>query len=166
MRVVVDTNVAVVASERHPGVSDACVLGCIERLRQISEGEDALVIDDGWHILREYMANLRQSGQPGVGDRFLKWVLDNLKNPSRCEQVAITPVDGAYERGFREFPQDPCLVGFDRSDRKFVAVSLVHRQRPPILNATDSDWWDYREALERNGVRVVFLCRELFARTA
>jgi hypothetical protein len=27
-----------------------------------------------------------------------------------------------------------------------------------VVNAVDSDWWEYREALERNGVRVECLC--------
>jgi len=41
-----------------------------------------------------------------------------------------------------------------------VAASVSHPERPPILNAVDTDWWNYRMALERHGVRVEFLCPE------
>ncbi|GIV75830.1 MAG: hypothetical protein KatS3mg050_0224 [Litorilinea sp.] len=49
------------------------------------------------------------------------------------------------------------------SVRKFVAVALVHGGNPPILNAVDSDWWDYREPLTAAGVRIEFLCPEQFS---
>jgi hypothetical protein len=59
---------------------------------------------------------------------------------------------------FLEFPVDRALKNFDRSDRKFVAVALAHPERPPILQAVDSKWWGFKDALNRNGVRVEFLC--------
>lgn len=61
-------------------------------------------------------------------------------------------------RDFEEFPRDEALSGFDPSDRKFVAVSCAHSERPPILEATDSKWWGLWEALQRCGVDVRFLC--------
>ena len=76
-------------------------------------------------------------------------------------RVHITAQEGSDD--FREFPQDPDLENFDRADRKFVAVALVSGLGPPILNATDTDWWDYREPLRRNGVTVDFICPELMA---
>ena len=62
---------------------------------------------------------------------------------------------------YREFPDDGELAGFDLADRKFVAVARAAGTHPPILNASDTDWWNDREALARNGVRVEFLCPEL-----
>src|SRR5262249_4906186 len=115
------------------------------------------VLDDQWRIIREYRSNLRSEGQPGIGDALLKWVLTNWKNPKRCQLVTITQV-GDNETDFLEFPSEPALQGFDPSDRKFVAVALAHAQRPPILQAVDSKWWDMKEALERNNVKVEFLC--------
>jgi hypothetical protein len=44
------------------------------------------------------------------------------------------------------------------ADHKFVAVALAGPQPAAILNAVDGDWWEHHEALERNGVRVEFLC--------
>ena len=45
-----------------------------------------------------------------------------------------------------------------------VAVARASGADPELLNATDTDWWHYREALKENGVNVVFLCPELMER--
>ncbi len=153
---VVDTNVLVVANERETvGVSAECVLACCDAIQEIQQ-DGRLVIDSRWEILGEYQTYARSDGQPGLGDVFLKWILTNLENESRCKQVLITPLDGPP--WYKEFPSDPGLSGFDRSDRKFVAVALAHGKKPPILNAVDTDWWEYRRPLERVGVVVEFLC--------
>ena len=160
-QVIVDTNVPVVANQHlSPQASAECIIICVHAIRDIQTNR-ILVIDDGWHILREYMSNLRSSGQPGVGDAFLKWVLTNQANPHRCERVYITLRDDRQDdNDFVEFPNDPELATFDRSDRKFVAVALTHPQKPPIFNATDTDWLLHREALTRYSIQVEFLCPE------
>lgn len=96
-----------------------------------------------------------------VGDAFLKWLWSNQANPERCQQVAITPIEDD-PMDFAEFPADPALAGFDRSDRKFVAVAVGSGREPAILNATNSDWWDCRGTLGANGIRLEFLCPGLF----
>ena len=154
--VIVDTNVAVVANHGHERATSACVAACAHNLQRITSGSETLAIDNKWHIVQEYRRQLKSSGQPGAGDAFLKWVLTYRANPSRCIQVAITPTKD--ERVFREFPADPELAGFDRSDRVFVAVALAHPDRPPILNAVDSDWAEYRKPLSTHGVQVDFVC--------
>ncbi len=116
-----------------------------------------LVLDDKWLILKEYMANLRPSGQPGSGDAFLKWVLTNHTNPDRCEFVSITPTGGA-SADFEEFPRRPGLAGFHGDDRKFVAVAMAHPEHPPILQAVDAEWWNLRDEFSAAGVAVEFLC--------
>jgi hypothetical protein len=131
------------------------VISCVRRLQEI-KATGKIVLDDGYRILLEYRDNLRSDGQPGEGDAFLKWVLTNQANPQRCEQVHINPTEDGNT--FAEFPDDPDLRGFDPSDRKFVAVARAHPDSPPILNAVDTDWWQFREALSRNGVHVEFLC--------
>lgn len=159
MIVVVDTNVAVVANRRgqsQPSLD--CVKACANRLRDIQR-TGRVAIDNQWLIIREYKNNLNESGQPGVGDEFLKWVLMNRNNPNRCEQVAITRL-GNDPDDFREFPGDEALARFDRSDRKFVAVALAHPQHPPILVATDTDWEKAKLDLARNGVTLELLCPE------
>jgi len=158
MKNVVDTNVPVVANGSSEQASPECVKTCAIRLEQLTR-KGQLLLDDKWLILEEYTANLRSSGQPGVGDAFLKWVLTNRCNPKRCEQVAITPKNSA-ETDFEEFPSDPALKDFDPTDRKFVAVAVAHPDRPPILQAVDTKWWEMKEPLHKAGITVDFLCEK------
>ena len=159
MPLVVDTNVAVVSNGRSRQASPVCVLTCIEWLEQIKNGIHTLVLDDQFRIIREYLQNLRSSGQPGYGDAFLKWVFDNYRNVNRCELVTITSISEDLGH-FAEFPNDPELGDFDPSDRKFIAVALAHPQHPAVLQAVDARWWQLRDALRRNGVRIEFICAQ------
>jgi hypothetical protein len=155
--VVVDTNVAVVAN-RKEDASAGCVRACVNEILAITADEKRVVIDLEGLIIREYMDNLSLAGQPGVGDAFMKWLHQNQAVIERCEKVAITRAAGGDGEDLPSFPQDEALAGFDPSDRKFVAVSRAHPEAPPIVEATDSKWWGWREALQRNGVIVHFVC--------
>ena len=157
MAVIVDTNVPVVANGQSPQASPNCVDTCINRLERIIRGEEKLVLDDRWIILSEYIRNLRSSGEPGASDRFLLWILMN--KDEQCDLVSIMSVDGS-ENEFEEFPDDPALNDFDPADRKFIAVACAHLERPPILQAVDSQWLDFRNAFLRNGVTVEFICED------
>ncbi len=75
----------------------------------------------------------------------------------------ITP-SGAGDKTFVEFPTDLRLAKFDPSDRKFVATILASGEQAPIINAADTDWWDFRDALSDHGITVEFLCPELMTR--
>jgi hypothetical protein len=120
------------------------------------------VLDETNLILKEYKdQRLSFSGQPGFGDAFFKWVFDNQADQRRCERVQIHPRDDGT---FDESPNAPELEGFDRGDRKFVAAALASPSSPPILNAVDSDWWDYYDVLSRHGLKIEFLCPEQFER--
>ena len=154
MAVIVDTNVVVVANGRSEQASSDCVETCGDRLEEIMRGEEKLGLDNRWIILREYMQNLRSNGAD-VGDRFLGWVLAN--RDERCDLISITPINGS-ENEFEEFPDDPALEDFDPDDRKFIAVALAHPEKPAILQAVDSQWWDFCDAFRRNGVTVEFIC--------
>lgn len=160
--VVIDTNVLVVANGKSEQAGPDCVLACLSALEE-AKARKRILLDSGMRILDEYRRNANLSGQPGLGDAFLKWLWSNQANPHHCAPVAITPMDGDPDN-FQEFPNDPRLGGFDRSDRKFVAVALGSGRQPGILNATDSDWWNFREALEANGLHIAFLCPALFNR--
>ncbi len=157
----VDTNVLMVANRRAEQASPQCVRACIQLLREI-EDDGVIVIDDNWRILREYRATLSPWDQHEVGNRFLRWIWNQRKSPDRCEQVHLTP-RGDANNEFEQFPVDPDLRRFDPSDHKFVAVARASAHQPPIVNATDTDWWHYREILERHDVRVEFLCPDLMA---
>ena len=153
--VVIDTNVPVVANGAYPAASLTCRHACIEALLRCRE--QRVAIDEGYLILDEYRRHLSARGQPGVGDAFFKWLWDNHRNDQHCLLVAIT-TSGDSTRTFNEFPDDPALLTFDPSDRKFVAVALGSGTALPVLNATDSDWWNHEAALARHGVTVQSLC--------
>ena len=95
-------------------------------------------------------------GQPGVGDRFIKWVHDNRWSLPDSDRVAISRNGDSYD----QFPAHDGLKNFDRSDRKFVAVANAHPEKPPILQATDSKWWGWKDTLAKVGITVHFLCPE------
>lgn len=156
MKYIVDTNVAVIANGKSSAGTKCCVAKCSDRLTKLMDSQK-LVIDDQWHILREYETYLNRLGQPGIGDMFYKWVLTNYRNPNRVECVSITldRVSGECE----EFPKDEDLNEFDMADRKFIAVSVVHNEHPPILQAVDSEWEEFEQSLLKHSIRIEFLCR-------
>jgi hypothetical protein len=158
MRAIIDTNVLIAANGRDcPQVTPQCRLNSSQYLRNF-QVQGIIVIDNRWLILNEYKNKVNQTGQPGIGDAFLKWVLTNQANFKRCEQVGINPLK---DSSFAEFPDDPELAKFDQSDRKFVAVALASIDRPPIINAVDSDWLEFYEPLVKNGIKIQFLCPDV-----
>ena len=157
-----DTNVGVVANGRAEQAGPGCVGACITALEAIRK-DRRVVLDDQGDILDEYRRHMHPSGQPGPGDAFFKWLWSNQADRRRCVTVAVVPDPG---RGYREFPDSPVLANFDQDDRKFVAAARAAGTDPPILNASDTDWWHYRQALEDHGVRVEDLCPELMPNRA
>jgi hypothetical protein len=151
----VDTNVCVVANGLAPQASDDCRLRCIALLDSVRR-ESTLLVDSLELILEEYLDNLSVTGQPGPGDAFLKWLWDNQGYADILVRIPIH--QAPPPQYFVEFPRADNLVGFDPSDRKFVAVAIASGLNPPIHNAVDSDWWRYGEPLAANGVRVVNIC--------
>ena len=158
----VDTNVPITANGMSDA-TDACLIECVKALQRIKE-RGRILLDYSRLILGEYEHKLSPSGQPGLGDEFLLWIYQN-QGTGRCVFVTITPKSGCSYNGiaydFVEFPNHPGLHDFDPSDRKFVAVAAAHPERPPILNATDTDWLIAEEPLARHGIKVEFLCPEI-----
>ena len=64
---------------------------------------------------------------------------------------------------YEELPTPRDGTRYDPSDRKFLAVSAAHPDRPPVLQAFDSKWWGWRDALSEVGVSIVFLCPRAIA---
>ena len=153
---IVDTNIVLIANQQHKDVSSECVSECTLQLLTITQS-GRVAIDDGFRILKEYQRKTNANQGNRIGDAFVKWVLRNNANPTRCDQVQLKnhPV-----RGFESFPDDLDLKDFDISDRMFVAVACAHPQHPPILEAADSKWLGWAEALKRNDVEVLFVCED------
>lgn len=134
--VVVDTNVLVVANLKNDQAGPDCVLACVDAL-ETARKKRVICIDSGSRFFNEYFRHAHRSGKPGLGDAFVQWLWERQAHPLHCERVEITPKTGDTE-DFEEFPDDPELNHFDRTDRKFVAVALRSRHQPTILNATDT----------------------------
>lgn len=154
-KVVVDTNVLLVANHMHAEVSDACVLACIDHLEGLKRS-GVVVIDDGYRILGEYQHKTNASSPKRVGDVFLKWLLQNQAKVDRVHRVPITEEAADC---FVEFPGDELQRRFDPPDRKFPAVAYAHpdKVKPTIWQATDCKWLDWWPALHEKGIRVKFL---------
>ena len=160
--VIVDANVPAVANGLAPQAGDGCLQRTITELRRIQSacvrGDCRVLLDDQWLMLREYQGVTASNGGSRAGDAFVKWLLNMQFNVGYVRRVAITP---NADREFEEFPDDPVLASFDRDDRKFVAVARASGASPNIVNAVDTDWWEYREVLMGHGVSVRFLCPDL-----
>lgn len=156
----VDTNVPINANLAYDpnGIPEdlvACVQSCVDAIEHVMKNGE-FVIDSGDEIYGEYLNKLCLSGRKGVGNAFMKWVHDKRWTLPDVDRVAITG-DG---ESYAEFPVHDGLVKFDISDRKFVAAANAHPAKPPILQATDSKWWGWKEALMEVGITVQFICRE------
>lgn len=151
MQRVVDTNVAKVANGREINATPSCQLAALSALESLLQN-GAIVMDLAGEIFGEYRRHFNSNGQPGVGDRFFQIVLTEFSGKRVLRVQLERRADGSYV----DFPSDPDLAHFDPSDRKFAAAA--RKTNSPVLNATDSDWLDHFEALERNGITVEFVC--------
>lgn len=152
--VVIDTNVLLVANGSHANASDACRKVCIQRLL-VQQSSGVTVIDDDYRVLSEYQNKTRPNQPKGVGDVFLKWLLQNQGNAARVHRVPITETAADV---FDEFPDAALQPRFDAPDRKFAAVAHAHPGKPPIWQAADCKWLDWWPALQAKGVTVEFVC--------
>ena len=149
-RVVIDTNIPIVASGRSDHVCDQCRLAAIKFLMRVL-ANDVVCIDLAGECQAEYHRHLNPSGQPSVGDRFYQALLSS--HPDRVQRVNVEK-DG--DGNFIALSQAIIESRFDLSDRKFAALSVVCGC--PVYNCADSDWVEFAEVLENGGVDVRNLC--------
>lgn len=154
MAVVIDTNVLLVANGSHADVSVACRKACVEGLLALQK-TGVTVIDDSHRLLSEYQNKTRPNQPKGVGDAFLKWLLQNKSNAARVHQVALHE---SRPDIYAEFPDVTLQERFDPPDRKFAAVANAHPDKPSVWQAADCKWLDWWQQLQAVGVRVEFLC--------
>ena len=161
--VIIDTNVIVIANDTDDERAD-CRDRCQDRLEQILDQGEKVVVDDKWRIFGEYERYVDSNTRKGIGDLFAKTLLQNLGNPNICIMVHITPLAG-NGNDFAEFPNDDeALVGFHKKDRKFIAVALAHqrdiRETPTILLAIDRGWLPFTDALANHKISVDLICEK------
>lgn len=152
---ILDTNVLIVANGQL-SISDVdCELAAVQLIDRV-RSQGAFGLDRTGLILTEYGRNLDRSKPLKAGAQLLI----DLFNYQRVQHFDITE---DATRGFVEFPADPALLDFDRSDKKFVAVALVAGATHELSVATDWDFWNHRVALASNQVNLNFICRHRFA---
>lgn len=156
--IIIDTNVPVKAASVHleDEVDRKCASECLNYLEKLLHSSDILVLDSAGEILKEYRKNINMKADSSIATVFLNWVYRSILT-ERIERHTITKTG---ENTYAEFPASVDLKHFDCSDRKFVALSKAHPCHPPIVNGSDTDWWLYKDALEKEGIHVVFLCKE------
>jgi hypothetical protein len=151
---VIDTNVLLVASAGHPGSpfiesnvppeQQRIVLDWLMAFR--TDRRRNVVLDGLWKIWKEY--HHKMTGQ----DIGLLVVTEKLQS------VSVRTVDILYDKhGHGCLPKELEKVVHDRADRKLVAVAMAYMATEGecnIVNACDSDWYDWEEALEQAGVVV------------
>ena len=154
--IVVDTNVLIAANGADTewmSIASACA----NRLDSVKNGE-TVCVDSLGLILKEYGNKLPSRSRHGFGDMFYLWLVRNRTNPAFCQHVEITqllpPADG-----FAEFPclSEELTAKIDRSDRKFIAVSHAHAEKPPIVQATDCKWIGWKQGLAETGITIEFV---------
>lgn len=155
---VVDTNVPIVANlatqfDLDSDFPISCIEACLSAVEHVVETR-GLVLDAGDEIFSEYLKHLPLSGEQGMGNRFMKWVYNYRWTLDSSQRVSIKKNGDSFD----EFPSCSGLENVDPSDRKFVAVSNAHPDKPTILQATDSKWWGWKDTLAKCGIKVEFLC--------
>ena len=156
--VIIDTNVPLKAADLCPidEIDRKCSAACLQFISQLIHSSDTIVLDAGGEILNEYRRNINMAASDNAATVYLKWVL-RKQLLGNADLINITKIGN---NSYKEFPASPGLKNFDPSDRKFVALAKAHPHHPPIINGSDTDWWISREALQSEGVQVVFLCEE------
>jgi hypothetical protein len=147
VRAIVDTNVLIAANQRNTHATMAVAARAATVLLDIQQGKHLILQDTAGLILKEYQRYCSFSGQPGAADRFFLWFFRSQHVMSAVERVDI----GTESTLIEHLPD--YLHGFDKSDHKWVAVYLVGRG-DVVYNATDSDWSEHAEGMERAGIYV------------
>lgn len=162
LRCVVDTNVLVTAAGGNDAASGACADASVRVLRDVME-RGHVFIDDGGRLIEEYHHGIDLAGKSDAGEKFLAWLIAHEFDIARVTRVPLTPKPDDPE-DFEELPAPPPGVHYDPSDRKFLAVAAAHDEHPPVLQALDSKWWGWKEALASAGVLIHFICPGEIAR--
>jgi hypothetical protein len=157
VRCIVDTNVAVTANGGNRAATPECVVASARALHAVMR-RGHVFVDQGGEIVAEYRNNLAPFGQASPGNAFLKWLLTHEWGGARVTRVPLTPNGG--DTGFDELPVPHDGTRYDPSDCKFLAVAAAHPDHPPILQALDSRWYGWVEALRACDVTIHFVCRD------
>ncbi len=150
-RIVIDTNVLIVANGNNEQADPECELACIEMLEGATKGKKTVLLDASGLIMEEYEGYCSYSGVPGVGDLFFKFLHDHQYSEASVIRIPIQQKPDR-EGGFANLPTND----FDPNDRKFLSVAEAGDGR--VVNATDSHWSEHADFISSMGVQVLELC--------
>jgi hypothetical protein len=150
-RVVIDTNVLVVANKLTPEADSDCETRAAITLQDTLQRK-IIVIDTEQLAIREYAPYCSRAGQPGAADFFFKTLLDNIANPERVLRIDIGLIQEEIDSII-----PTRLLDFDSDDRKWIALYL-EGSAESIINAVDSDWAARKADLDGEGINVIELC--------
>lgn len=167
-RRVIDENVPMVANEASksselrivPQADEKCILNAVEFIDSIVKS-GAIVIDTDGRVVAAYRKKLSGKGMPGVGDMFLKHIVDHQYDD---QKITLVSLEVAEDGEFSLFPKTDKLDKFDKMDRVLVALQQsVKKSR--IVNCVDSDYQIHAAALAEQGVLVDELCPHCLKQT-
>ncbi len=155
-KIIMDTNVAAKAA----ALQKDCRLEEMKMQRKCAEfiGEfvnnpsSQLILDMNYEIVHEYRKRIPH--ETDLGRIFWRWFNTYVgkipfENMVRLEKDS----DGNYV----SFPLEERTEKFDRSDRKFIALSIAHSEHPPVVEASDGKWYGFRDVFAEYGVHIEFL---------
>lgn len=125
-----------------------CLQACLEWLKEFVPSADKLVVDLTYKILQEYRNQIKKGG---LAEQWLNKVETQPRNRKLVElQIEFD------DDGYAVVPES--LAMNDKADRKFIAVALKDNPIPPIVNASDTDWYKDQDMLKKGGIQVIELC--------
>lgn len=152
MRLVIDTNVLMIADRRGSDITQLCVDSAIECVASLSDG-NVICLDEDDAILDEYAANIKEIRPYSL---VAKLLIDLRQQRYSASNIHRAPLPKNHAGEYKDCPQSLIDANFDRSDRKFVALAKV--TQATVCNAVDTDWFDHADLLCREGIQVNNLC--------
>lgn len=128
-----------------------CLGACRNWMHKFVNNTDFLAVDTAYAILREYRENFAEGSLPR----------DYLNRIEKAERLDFVSIEFDAD-GFARLPETVEMP--DRKDRKFAAVAITHPNKPPIINASDTDWQQVEAALAAFGITLIQLCSDYLER--
>ncbi|MEY8411284.1 hypothetical protein AALB51_08525 [Lachnospiraceae bacterium 62-26] len=155
-KIIMDTNVAVKAAIPKLDCKDEELhvrSKCVEFIgRFVKNPKSKLVLDLDYEIIKEYRNRIPTNTD--MGKVFWRWFNTYIGQISFDDLVKLDKrADGNYDK----FPLEERTEKFDMSDRKFIALAIVHEEHPPIVEAMDGKWLGFKDVFEEYGVHIEFL---------
>jgi len=153
---IIDTNIFAAANGLANHLTEREINKCKQFIAALA-GNSVISLDLQGEIFQEYFIYTNRSGQPGIGDAFVKYLWDRQSDKMHCEKVDIEKNENGI---YKQLNEKDGLLTFDSSDQKFIAVYLGSEKQPVICNACDSDWANNKLLLMQYDIRVLEILQE------